>query len=119
MKPFDLEKALAGDPVVTRDGKKVTEIIHLKTVPPSRSIIFVFDGRAHETGEDGRFYFGMNTESVNDLFMAPKIVKKEGWINIYKDSYTGTTIYPSKLEADFFQDQERVACIKIVWEEQE
>lgn len=119
MKPFNLEKALAGDPVVTRDGKKVTEIVHLKTVSPSRSVIFVADGYAYETGEDGRFFYGFTAESVNDVFMAPKIVKKEGWINIYNDSYLANRIYPSKEEADFFQSQERVACIKIEWEEQE
>jgi len=31
MKPFDLEKALAGKPVVTRDGNKVTQLTLFKT----------------------------------------------------------------------------------------
>lgn len=119
MKPFNLEKALAGVPVVTQNGGKVTEIVHLKTASPKRSIIYVVDGRAYETSEDGSFYSGYSTDSLNDLFMASKMVKKEGWINIYKDSYPGNTIYPSKLEADFYQDAERVACIKIEWEEEQ
>jgi hypothetical protein len=32
MKPFDLEKALAGQPVVTRDGRKVLELHLYKNV---------------------------------------------------------------------------------------
>lgn len=31
LKPFNLERALAGDPVVTRDGFSVIEIIKLKS----------------------------------------------------------------------------------------
>ena len=114
MKPFDLEKALAGDPVVTRDGRKVTEIVRMKTAREEDSVIFVVGELCYSTQPNGRI--DDTYDSYSDLFMAPKIVKKEGQINIYKDSYTGTTIYPSKLEADFFQDQdqERVACIKIV-----
>jgi hypothetical protein len=30
VRPFDLEKALAGEPVVTRSGKKVTQLTHFK-----------------------------------------------------------------------------------------
>lgn len=116
MKPFDLQKALAGDPVVTRDGRKVTEVVHMKTARENESIVFVASGLCYATHLNGIID---TFDSANDLFMAPKIVKKEGWINIYKDSYSANRIYPSKEEADFFQDQERVSCIKIKWEEQE
>lgn len=117
MKPFDLVKALAGDPVITRDGRKVTEVVRMKTAREKESVIFVAGELCYATQSNGRI--DDTYDSYSDLFMTPKIVKKEGWINIYKYSYPGNTIYPSKLEADFFQDQERVACIKIEWEEEQ
>lgn len=69
MKPFNLEKALAGDPVVTRDGRVVTEIVHLKT--NIRPIIAVIDGRARGYLIDGTTR-SANDWSQRDLFMAPK-----------------------------------------------
>lgn len=64
MKPFDLEKALAGEPVCTRDGERVGNI--------RRMIMFEFDGMEFVADENGRF----NTLSDNtrnglglDLFM--------------------------------------------------
>lgn len=118
MKPFNLEKALAGDPVVTRDGKTVSEIVHLKTVPASQCIIFVIDGRAHECSESGKFYFDQDVESVNDLFMAPKIVMREGWINIYPNSKVGYYMHPTKMAADCIAEENRVACVKVEWREE-
>lgn len=118
MKPFNLEKALAGDLVVTRDGKTVSEIVHLKTVPASQCIIFVVDGRAYECSESGKFYFDQDVESVNDLFMAPKMVRREGWINIYPNRRSGNVVFSSKHFADAAADSDRVACIKVEWREE-
>ena len=48
----------------------------------------------------------------------PKRVKKEGWVNVYQDSGGRyVTILPSKFEADNWATQDRVACIRIEWEE--
>jgi hypothetical protein len=83
MKKFDLERALAGEPVITRKGKKVTEL-HLfkggKLIQPLFGTI---------EGEEGYFCFekdGMynysSTETSFDLFMAPE--KKSIWVNLYE-----------------------------------
>ncbi len=74
MKPFNLEKALAGEPVVTRDGRKVIEIY-----------CFDFNGKniatpvvAYIEQADALECFDKNgkwldyRESDEDLFMAPK-----------------------------------------------
>ena len=118
LKPFNLEKALMGDPVVTRDGKPVSEIVRLKTVPTSRSVICVVDGRAYATSETGKCYT-YNTESANDLFMAPKIITKGVWLNIYPDTKIGNDIHPSKQIADHMAESDRVACVYVTWQEQE
>ena len=78
MKPFDLERALAGDPVVTRWGEEATQF-HL------------FEG-AHRPlacviGGNVCAYFGNGVDlesgmsSKYDLFMAPK--KRIVWVNLY------------------------------------
>jgi hypothetical protein len=86
MKPFNLEEALAGKPVQTRDGRKVTEIVHLKTIDVTYPIIAVVDktpvaytmvGREWQSGADSR----------GDLFMAPEIVTK--WGNVYQNCNNG------------------------------
>lgn len=53
----------------------------------------------------------------------PRLVKKEGWINVYGYGYTyGCTVWRSKEEADIKNDEnstKRIACICIEWKEEE
>ena len=80
MKAFDLEKALAGEPVVTRDGKPVTYIHYFKTAYGA-SIFGIIDEYPQIFREDGAIASGFVHE--NDLFMAEKPkAKKEGWVNL-------------------------------------
>jgi len=72
MKPFDLKLALAGDPVVTRNGRKVTELFYFKTVKGVYPITVVIDGIRHPVTIEGE-YNGPQCASGRDLFMAPKI----------------------------------------------
>lgn len=58
--------------------------------------------------------------SVNHEYrIKPKIVKREGWVNIYRNGYSFG--YPTKNEADTRQSiyRDRLACIRIEWEEEE
>ena len=71
MKPFNLERALAGDPVVTRDGREVTEIYYFETcIKPypvaaiSNGIVRVYTKRGSALADD--------VPDPLDLFMAPK-----------------------------------------------
>ncbi len=122
MKPFNLERALAGDPVVTRNGRVVCNLRE--------------NGKTNEyplTGNmqrgidswtiNGNFYSGAERiETDNDLFMAP--TKKSGWMNIYSKmncdvhlvARTGD-IHESKERADRSGDSSRIACIYVEWEE--
>jgi hypothetical protein len=89
MKPFDLKKALDGDPVVTRDGQRVLNIAYLPDATPymrvaavvkTASVNYVF-----MYSERGTIY--ENSSMDFDLFMAP--VEREYWIATGKGSNTG------------------------------
>jgi hypothetical protein len=121
MKPFDLERALAGDPVVTRDGRPVEQIIRFKTeVKGQHTLYGVIDGYVCNWMLDGCRVIGM--ESSFDLFMAS--VKRGGWINIYPTNISqpgrlaaSDDIYESKDVADRTGMGRRIACVYVEWEE--
>lgn len=81
MKPFNLEEALAGKKVVTRDGRKVISIHYIPSSPYALKVVAVIEGAFNEY----RYYYnGCYDTSVtgtsHDLFMAPE--KKEVWVNL-------------------------------------
>lgn len=88
MKPFNLQEALAGKPVVTRDGRKVLQIAHFpKANDPIRAQI---EGSGHVTSftEKGTFY-SVN-QSDSDLFM--ESTKYTRYINLFRYRH-GTGLY--------------------------
>lgn len=113
MNPFDLQKALAGDPVITRDGNPVTQITFFKDAMGD-TIAGVVDGYVELWREDGRFYSMDSSEK--DLFMAPKT--KEGWINIYQTESgawrTCGPVYDTEQQA--LDRSSSVTPIRIEWE---
>ena len=128
MKPFDLVKALAGAPVVTRDGRKVEQ---LAKFTPNGCIYLVGVLRDRSPNGDDLEWWRSDGSSIGngdehlDLFMAePEKVKREGWVRIYHivpgcpDCIS--MIYATKEDAEKddirFQD---VAVCRIEWEEEE
>ena len=98
MEPFDLERALAGEPVVTRDGREVTEIYFFKTFEGTYPLVGIIDGEKCSYTTKGKNYSSKNSDF--DLFMKPKVV--EGWFNVYQDNEYGlimSSSYPSEKEA--------------------
>ena len=121
LKPFDLKAAKAGKPVCTRDGHK------------ARIICFDYNGETgyypivalvhYNKGDkcyervlkytyDGMFNIYGDCQHDEDLMMLPE--KKEGWINVYKDS-----VYDTKDEALIGRSESRgyIDTIKINWSE--
>jgi len=50
----------------------------------------------------------------------PKTVKKEGWVNVYEYGVLGFKAYQTEEEADTQKcSRDRIACIRIEWEETE
>lgn len=80
--PFDVEKAKAGAPVVTRDGRPARIIcFDAKSKFPIVALVMENNKeRVLSFSKKGRFY--LDTEWKYDLFMAT--VKREGWVNLYK-----------------------------------
>ena len=78
MKPFDLEKALAGHPVCTRDGRPVTQLHRFTGLKfPVAGII---DGTIYLWRESGE-YCNQNTADF-DLMLASTKVKR--WVVTYR-----------------------------------
>lgn len=47
----------------------------------------------------------------------PKRIKKEGWVNVYNNEHV--CMYPTKENADVCARPDRLACIRIEWEEEQ
>jgi len=81
MKPFDLEKALAGAPVVTRGGREVTQLYLFDVKDDCYPVYGVIHNKnGNYIGcftKEGRELVSRETSS--DLFMKP--VKKTGYIH--------------------------------------
>ncbi len=82
--PFDLQRALAGDKVVTRDGREVTQLTKFEITENEYPLIGVVGDRIRswtikgQLFRDGRF-------AECDLFMAPTTVKR--WVNFYETEH--------------------------------
>ncbi len=107
---FDLEKALAGDKVVTRDGREVTQLHYFKGVDVGRECIYGFlDGDVREYF-DGGVYNVESNENANDLFMAPK--QLSGFVNVYNNGRTGF-INDTRKDCNETCREGRIACIDL------
>ena len=124
MKAFNLEEYLKNPSkkVVTRDGRKVRIICtdRLDEDYPIIALVKVLTDveRCENFTTDGRSS-KVRKESDFDLFFAPE--KKEGWINIWDcDDGTrcvGAEIFDSYEDAKNRDIIDRIATIKIEWEE--
>ena len=94
MKPFNLEAALAGAPVVTRGNQQVTELVLLKTLESEYRVVGVVGGDMYEFTEQGAFHTGR--EGRLDLFMAP--VKRRKWL-VYNTT-TDTFCTPQRFDTE-------------------
>ena len=74
MKPFDLEAAKRGEPLITRDGREAHFKVHC-----ADEVMAVVSGIWRAFTEQGERYSG--GVSTLDLFMAPK--KRTVWVNFY------------------------------------
>jgi hypothetical protein len=98
MKPFNLEEALDGKPVVTRDSRKVT---HITRIPNNNFIVGIIEDvkQIPQWALNGKFLNDHYTHPC-DLFMF--IEKKSVWANVYESINDGILFlmtYSSKEEA--------------------
>jgi hypothetical protein len=90
MKPFNLEKALAGSPVVTRNGLEVTELKLFKDSITRTPLVGCVLGYLHQYTIDGVYSLD-GSENPLDLFMVP--VKKKFYVTLYKWGISGTMFH--------------------------
>jgi hypothetical protein len=83
LKDFDLERFLAGDEAITRNGKKILEY-HLFKSNINKPLFVLIEGNDHLTSLNkyGKHY-DEDIGSPYDLFMVPKT--KKLWIGIHKE----------------------------------
>lgn len=117
MKPFNIKRALAGDPVITREGISVKIGSYNPNALRYHRVIGWIGSQSRSWNEDGSYDIGgMNSQF--DLFMAHKIVRREGWINVYPTS-KNEYIYHSQELANTSAGSSRIACVHIEYEFEE
>lgn len=111
MNQFNLKEALEGKPVVTRDGRKVTQLHLFKDINEDSAacvyavvegIVLPFDSKGVNKG--------LFRDHTSDLFMATEKITK--WVRIYrrkgeKDCFAVTMLSDSEKEA---QDEGKRMC---------
>jgi hypothetical protein len=135
MKPFSKFEAISGKPVVTREGKKVTQLKEFELSGPYQ-IVGVVEGHndtVTKWTDDGSFYIG-HVECVMDLFMESAVV--EGWvafgpeatqtsyglIAFASNTQLATALAPTEEKAiesykDAYFNHEPKGTVRISWEE--
>jgi hypothetical protein len=110
MRPFDLEKALAGAPVCTRSGDPVTQLTPF-TITSSYSLRGVIDGELFAWTLDGKYKY---IDHEWDLFMAP--IKKTGWVARRGDIRVSMWLFGTK-GAAHAAHPDALSYHEISWEE--
>jgi len=81
MKPFNLEAAMHGEPIVCRDGTPAKFIAYVPEAEDFSVVVALVDGIVRASHIDGRCVRGENISK--DLFMAS--TKRTVWVNFYPD----------------------------------
>lgn len=103
MKEFDLNAALEGQPVITRDGRKVTEIHCFKSYDTDYPVHAIINNKVYSYTKEGEYR--KNDEHYLDLFMAPKIIEK--WVNVYQ---SGNEIWLNRTYHNSEESAKDVGC---------
>lgn len=109
MIPFNLERALAGDKVITRLGSEITQLVSIETA--SQLMLYGYDVKFDtiETWFSDGSWNGNGKLTAADLFMAPKALR--GFVNVYHNSVESG--YSTRYDADCFALKDRIACINL------
>lgn len=100
MKEFDIQRALNGSRVITKEGKEVKNLTHLKDLTEDEfKLVGVVAGELYRWTEDGVSVF---EDDAFDLYLETE--KCEGWANVYRDFNGkvtfGRTVYGSITDAE-------------------
>lgn len=113
--PFNLQHALAGDPVVRRDGVSVLEVLRFKSGNVLKPVISLSEnGETHRHYEDG----SMSRECAthDDLFMAPdtKTVYRLAFRNLQGDIELAVVKFSDRRSAEELAERLPLPGIQVV-----
>jgi hypothetical protein len=115
MRKFNLQKALEGAKVVTRQGKDVTQLT-IFNIGNSILLAAVVDGQLCKFLEDGSNNMLYNgCPSPNDLFMYEPLI--ESWVNLYQagnEILTGCSYRTEELAKEKRDTKDRTIYIKTI-----
>lgn len=123
MKPFDIELAKQGKPVCTRDGRPVRILCYDFKSLENTPIMALIKLNERQEGVVHYYIDGKHFENgINDLDLMMVSEKKEGWINLYKNSKNTFTrysdIYLTREDAlNNKRPEDYLTTINIEWEE--
>ena len=91
LRPFDLSRALAGDPICYRNGKVPLEWHYFEKCKQTHSVATVDQSGDMHTHKENGFFLNSMHEHPIDIFMLPK--KKTLWYCVWKNKngVMGTT----------------------------
>jgi hypothetical protein len=92
MKKFNLESALAGEPVTTRHGKKVTQLHLFKSAKLIQPLYGTIEGDEDILSWTTNGIYNPTKETSWDLVMATE--KKSIWINVYEVDHDFIVQFP-------------------------
>jgi hypothetical protein len=100
MKEFDLEKALAGSRIVTKEGKEVKSLSFMPDLTEDEfKLVGVVGGEMYRWTTEG---ISVDEDDAYDLYLASE--RCEAWINVYRNSKGGVEfgnkIYRSSTDAE-------------------
>jgi len=107
---FNLEKALNGAKVITRDGREVSQVTLFDSSNEEWPLCAVVGGEILSYSKDGS-YISSNDYSELDLFMAPEILS--GFVNVYDSIDDDLPCHATRDDADRLAMNGRIACIDL------
>jgi hypothetical protein len=120
LEKFDLEKALNGAKVVTRDGREVSQLTNFENLNDDYPLIGVVDRSIRTWTTQGLFVGAPLGESDEDLFLA--VEPQRVWVNVYYLNgklFIGADQYNSLREAKLYTsdevDMKYIKTIKITY----
>lgn len=99
MRPFNLELWKAGEPVITRDGRKIEQLTYFDNISSCYKFYGTLEGDVYAwTFEGKKWDFEYDNDDILDLFHP----EPEMWVNAYKegDSIYFSSVYKSQKDAE-------------------
>lgn len=100
MKPFDLEAAKAGAPIITRNGSEAKFVAHVPEADHAQRVVILVGKSIHCYPENGIYF--MSEETQFDLVMKPQ--KRTVWVNIVRNYVTALQVGPQILSHVYFDE---------------